>query len=169
MIPEKTSKQLAAPVNQEKIGLLYVVRGQAIVQDNVLTIKPDLVEWFTNRPEHKAGRLSAQELVEQWDEAFLNSSPNISIIGTGADAVVEVDKASFDQGKIFLEYKKIIDGNLSEGNIGKVSMFIDSTSMDCSSGSLNFSSAEIMNTCSGNTEYCPFSVLFLFMLIKILL
>ena len=116
---------VAVPVKQEETSVLYVVRGQATVQDNTLAVKPILVEWFTNRPAHEAGRMTAAKLVDIWDREFGYSHPNAAVIGDQADAVVVLDKLSMADDKMLFEVEEIISGNLSTGSIGTVSLFID--------------------------------------------
>lgn len=105
-----------------EVSILYALRGEASVEDNKLTINPELVEWFTDSPVRKAGRMEASELVNLWETDFKVSSPNAAINGDNANAVLELVNASLNNGQINFTFSKIIDGNLGVGSIGDVSI-----------------------------------------------
>ncbi len=114
----------ASSTGEEELSLLFVIRGDASVTDDSLNITPDLVEWFTDRPHHQAGPLDATTLVELWDSAYATSPPNAAITGDNLNAVVVLDNLSQSSNTISFKYT-LISGNLNQGNLGDVSIFVD--------------------------------------------
>lgn len=119
----------AAESAKETVSVLFVVRGDASVEGNALSIKADFVEWFTDRPAHRAGMMSSKELADKWDAGFKSVPPNAAIIGHAADAVVVLSGASIVNGDRVLKYDNIVFGNITTGKIGTVSVFIDPTEL----------------------------------------
>ena len=120
----KRMEGVAISVEQAKVSKLYVLRGPAMVKDDILSVEPNLVEWFTNRPERKAGQMTAENLSSIWDKAFKDSAPNAVIVGDEVDAVVKLVSAVSVDRSIDFEYQ-VIEGQLKNGKLGEVSIFID--------------------------------------------
>ena len=58
-----------------------------------IQVKADAVEWFTDRPQRKAGIAAAHELVDRWKGyGFDEQPPNAAVTGPDTDAVVELRK-----------------------------------------------------------------------------
>lgn len=110
---------------EEQAKILFVLHGEAIVENNVLAINPQHVHWFTDRPLHDAGQMDSEFLVNIWGEIFASSSPNAAIVGEATNAVVVLENATMKNGKIIFNYQTI-SGELAEGKPGVVSVFIDS-------------------------------------------
>ena len=108
----------------EEVSMLYVVRGEATVEGNTLSVNPDLVEWFTNSPYREAGQITASEIVSLWSDSFKTSPPNAAIIGNQVDAAVELSTAALVNENINFSYQ-VIDGQLQDTELGMVSIFID--------------------------------------------
>ncbi len=109
---------------KDNVSLLYVVHGETSVQNNSLSIAPEHIHWFTDKPVRKAGKMSADNLVDLWNKDFKASPPNAAITGSDVNAVVEIDQATFNNGKINFEYG-VIYGELPNGDLGTASVFID--------------------------------------------
>lgn len=108
-------------------ALLFVVRGDAQAEDGRLSIESDTVEWFSDRPERRAGISEIHQLVDRWSEFGLAKvPPNAAVTGGEADAVVELSDPQLDDGSISLAYEPI-RGTL-DGDLGTVSAFIDTVS-----------------------------------------
>ncbi len=115
-------QQLSEEENELKI--LIVARGEVLVENNTLKIDPELLEWFSDRPQHQAGKMKINELVSMWDAAYKSSPPNAAIVSDDVDAVVVLDDISVDGDTINFKYE-LTSGNLTEGALKKVSIFID--------------------------------------------
>ena len=111
---------------EEQAKILFVLHGEAIVENNVLTINPQHVHWFADRPLHDAGQMDPEFLVNIWREIFASSAPNAAITGEAADAVVVLKNATMKNGKISFNYQTI-SGELVGGKLGVISVFIDSS------------------------------------------
>lgn len=120
----KKMEGVAISVEQAKVSKLYVLRGPAMVKGDILSVEPNLVEWFTNRPGRKAGQMTAENLSSRWDQAFKDSAPNAVIVGDEVDAVVELVSAVSVDRSIDFEYQ-VVEGQLKNGKLGEVSIFID--------------------------------------------
>jgi hypothetical protein len=110
-------------------GLLFVLRGPAEFEDGRLSIEEaDTVDWFTDRPRRRAGTAPAAELAKRWaDYGFAAAPPNAALSGDEVDAEVEISSPRADGGALSFDVKKL-QGDLPPGDLGEVSVFIDSTS-----------------------------------------
>ena len=117
---------------EEQAGILFVLHGEAVVENDVLAINPQHVHWFTDRPLHDAGQMDPEFLANIWGEIFAGSAPNAVIIGEAVDAVVVLENATMSNGKISFDYQTI-SGELAEGKLGAISVFIDGSDQDMAS------------------------------------
>ena len=108
-------------------AILFVVRGDARAQDGRISIDSDTVEWFLDRPERRAGISAIDQLVDGWSGFGLaDVPPNASIVGGETEAVVVLSDPELDGDSISLAYEPLEDQSLAEGELGVVSVFIDS-------------------------------------------
>src|SRR5215208_2603790 len=75
----------------EKATLLFVVRGPASASDGRIEVQTEVVEWFTDTPQHRAGVAGAAEFGEAWSKRQGDSAPpNAALAGEETDAAVEL-------------------------------------------------------------------------------
>ncbi len=111
----------------DQAPLLFVLRGQATTRGATLRIVTDSAEWFTERPERRAGTMSSKQLVKRWESwGFATDPPNAAITGTDLDAVVELADPAATGSRISFEATPV-RGELPSGPLGRVSMFVDAT------------------------------------------
>ncbi len=112
-------------IKEAEHSVFFVVHGEASVKGDVLTVSPDSVEWVTDRPYHRVGKISISELEGTWDEVYKDSSPNAAIATeNNEDVIIEVTRIYPRGDEIDFEYKTLL-GNLQEGNLGNISLFVD--------------------------------------------
>lgn len=108
----------------DETATLVVLRGPATIDGARLDIEPELVEWFTDRPVHDAGDMTADQLADLWSRQLEASPPNAAITGDQANAVVTLTSFSTPGDAVSFDYE-IITGELNDGDIGVISIFID--------------------------------------------
>jgi len=92
-----------------------------------IEVKADAVEWFTDRPQRKAGIAAAHELVDRWKGyGFDEQPPNASVAGPGTDAVVELRNPQKTPNGVAFEAVGI-RGELPPKRDAELSLFIDSS------------------------------------------
>lgn len=112
-------------VEEAEHSVFFVVHGEASVNGNILTVNPDSVEWVTDRPYHRAGRISIAELEGAWDGVYEDSYPNAAIaMENTEDVIIEIIGMTPKADEIDFEYK-IILGDLQNGKLGNISLFVD--------------------------------------------
>jgi Pentapeptide repeats (9 copies) len=117
----------------EESPLLFVLRGEAKVSRDRLSIATRRVEWFTDRPERRAGISDAAALVRDWhDFGFDQTPPNSALAGDGVDAVVVLSEPVMRKGTVRFT-TSTLRGELPRGSLGDISLFIDATTVgaDC--------------------------------------
>jgi hypothetical protein len=106
---------------------LFVVRAPAHHDDGVLSVRTKNLEWFTDRPDRDAGRLSTKELVEHWESwGFGSDPPNAALVGDDVDVIGELTKPRIRRGALRFGFEPI-RGVPEDGNLGTVSLLIDPT------------------------------------------
>lgn len=109
----------------ERGELLFVVRGPTDVSDGRISIETDLVEWFRERPSRQAGAVVADQLVERWPAlGFDQDPPNAAVSGAADEVTVSLSDPRSEDGETSFAYE-ISEGNLSSGEQGFLSLFID--------------------------------------------
>ena len=99
---------------------------RAGVHDRI-EVKAETVEWFTDRPERKAGIAAAHALVDNWKGyGFDERPPNAAVVGPGTDAVVELRRPQKTTDGIAFETVGI-RGELPPRQEAQLSLFIDSS------------------------------------------
>ena len=92
-----------------------------------IELKADAVEWFTDRPQRKAGIAAAHEFVDRWKGyGFDEQPPNAAVTGPGTDAVVELRKPQKTPDGAAFEAVGI-RGELPPKQHENLSLFIDSS------------------------------------------
>ena len=111
-------------------AVLFVVQGQLSVEGGSLRLHTNRVEWFSNRPERRAGFIGTNELVTIWNGSDASDPPNGAITGERVNAVVILKDVSATDSTLSFNYK-LISGSLEEGDLGEVSVFIDPVDEEC--------------------------------------
>jgi hypothetical protein len=111
--------------------LLFVLRGPATVTDDRLEVEAETVEWFTDRPQRRAGVAPIQDLIDDWSGyGFDSDPPNAALAGPRTDAVVALsDPEAVDSGVAF--GFSSLRGEVEPGDAGSLSIFIDSSANRC--------------------------------------
>jgi hypothetical protein len=105
--------------------LLFVVRGPADVSDGRIAVDTEVVDWFTDRPERRAGEARVADLVRNWEEyGFDEVAPNAAVSSTDSEDVVELSDPRRTESGVSFDYK-VISGQPLDG--GELSLFIDSS------------------------------------------
>jgi hypothetical protein len=92
-----------------------------------IEVEADTVEWFTDRPQRRAGIAAAHALVENWKGyGFDERPPNAAVAGPGTDAVVELRRPQKTRDGISFETVGI-RGELPLKKDTELSLFIDSS------------------------------------------
>ena len=92
-----------------------------------IEVTADAVEWFTDRPQRKAGIAAAHDLVDRWKGyGFDERPPNASVAGPGTDAVVELRNPQKTRDGVAFEAVGI-RGELPAKRDAELSLFIDSS------------------------------------------
>jgi hypothetical protein len=107
---------------------LFVVRAPARHDDGVLTVRTKKLEWFTDRPNRDAGRLTAKELADHWGGwGFEGDPPNAAVLGDGVDVIGELSKPRVRGGRLRFDFQPI-RGKVENGSLGVVALLIDPSS-----------------------------------------
>ncbi len=107
---------------------LFVVRARARHDDGVLTVRTKRLEWFTDRPNRDAGRLTAKELVDHWGGwGFEGDPPNAAVLGNGVDVIGELSKPRVLGKRLLFDFQPI-RGRVEDGALGVVALLIDPSS-----------------------------------------
>lgn len=110
-----------------KGDLLFVLRGDGQVADGRLTVDANQAEWFTDRPDRRAGFADAHDLVSRWGRfGFSDVPPNAALTGEGLDAVVELTHPRGGTGGTSFAVETV-RGQVGNGSLGPVTLFIDGT------------------------------------------
>lgn len=108
--------------------LLFVVRGPATVSRGRLTVDTETVDWFTQRPQRRAGVASVSELAKGWGSyGFADDPPNVALAGPNLDTVVELSDPELTGDGIAFDFKAL-RGELapSDGEeLEELTLFID--------------------------------------------
>jgi hypothetical protein len=114
----------------EKATLLFVVRGPASASDGRIEVQTEVVEWFTDTPQHRAGVAGAAEFGEAWSKRQGDSAPpNAALAGEETDAAVELTDIERIPGGLAFDYKLLRGEVPSEDE--NTSVFIDDTCLVC--------------------------------------
>jgi rhizosphere induced protein len=119
------SPATAAPPPQ-RAPTLFVLRGPTR-GGRELSVSTRRVEWFTDRPERRAGTMTPQALVRGWQAwGFDHDAPNAALTGKHLDVVVELSKPRVRGDRLHFDVAPV-RGRLPRGNLGAVSTFVDAT------------------------------------------
>jgi hypothetical protein len=114
------------PVIPNNESLLFIARGPAKAGGGHLTIDTTHVEWFTDRPDRRAGFTTLDTFAALWQNTFANDPPTAAIAGIEIDAVITVQSATVTDKGVDLAYTPV-RSDLADGDIGPVTLFIDSS------------------------------------------
>ncbi len=114
------------PTIPDNESLLFVVRGNATAAAGHFAVNAPAVEWFSDRPLRQAGFTTDETLVGLWQGSFGVDPPSAALAGNGIDAVLALDTAQAANGQLDFTYHPI-RSTVPEGDLGAVSVFIDST------------------------------------------
>lgn len=114
------------------VSILLVQQAQSATYDGeVLTLHGvPATFWFSDRPERRAGRLNARDLVNAWrsDGPFASDSPNAALTTTVADEeqtiIITLDSAETVNGNGFRYEVTSVSGILPP-SMEDVALFID--------------------------------------------
>lgn len=107
---------------------LFVVRGDAQAEGGRLSVDTDTVEWFTDRPERRAGVTEVAQLADRWSEfGLVRDPPNAAVAGGSTQTVVELSDPRLDDGSISFAYRPLHGETLDTGDLGAVSVFVDNS------------------------------------------
>lgn len=107
---------------------LFVLRGPTRSISGGLSVRTRSVEWFTDRPERRAGTMTARALVRGWQAwGFADDPPNAALTGHDLDVVVELSAPRVRNGRLHFHVAPV-RGRLPRGKLGAVSAFVDATS-----------------------------------------
>ena len=123
-MPETDSQSGAAELNSR---ILFALQGNARLQNNQLTVEAAHVDWFTDRPERYAGRMTTQAFVESWDRmGFDNVPPNAFLAGAISDIVVVLETPEIAAHGVTFRVSDSLNGTTGTGELGSIAVFIDS-------------------------------------------
>jgi hypothetical protein len=112
-------------------ALVFALRGEAEFDGQRLTIETPHVDWFTDRPERHAGRMTVADFAADWERwGFADVPPNAALIGDQVDVVVELTDGRVADDALTFDVSQTLDGALEQGNLGTIALFVDATS-DC--------------------------------------
>ena len=109
-------------------GLLYVVRGTAIVAGTDLRLTPDPAEvvWITDRPLRLAGRMSPATFASSWKRiGFEQDPPNAVLTAGGYSIGLELRTSTLEGRGLTFAVTPLGGQRLPEGDLGAVELFVD--------------------------------------------
>jgi hypothetical protein len=125
--------QAAAEADDEDESLLFVLSGNSgSIEDSTLTLNGvHSVLYFSERPNRDAGHFATRALVDGWSvgsDSFEADPPNavLSILSEDepVNAVIILKEISNIGTSVQFNFE-FIDGEISEGDFGSASLFID--------------------------------------------
>jgi hypothetical protein len=105
---------------------LFALQGNATLDGDKLLVTSEHVDWFTDRPERHAGRMTNENFVLAWQAAkFDEVAPNAFLAGDASDIVVVLTEPEATADGLAFTLDTALSGNTGNGSLGKVGLFID--------------------------------------------
>jgi hypothetical protein len=107
---------------------LFALQGNARLEGDRLIVTSEHVDWFTDRPERHAGRMTNDDFVHTWEVAkFDEVPPNAFLAGDTSDIVVVLTEPEATADGLAFTLDTALSGNTGSGSLGNVGLFIDAT------------------------------------------
>src|SRR5262249_7264316 len=102
-------------------ALLFIVRGPTDASNGRMEIDTDVVEWFIDRRDRRAGAAGIGDLVDGWDSlGFDKDPPNAAVSGTDEFTTVELSDPRLNGDRVSFAFR-LLKGKLGSGDQGFLS------------------------------------------------
>jgi hypothetical protein len=120
------------------VTTLFALQGQATFDGDRLVVQSAHVDWFTDRPERHAGRITGEAFVAAWDDGrFDEVPPNAFLTGDVSDTTVVLTEPQATANELSFRVKETLSGDTGTGDLGSIGLFIDSTSQMWNFGAID--------------------------------